>query len=1030
MNDFASSQLANPGTHHRRNLTMLFCDLTDSTRIASTLEAEDYQELLRAFRNLYEDVVPRYGGVIAQIQGDGFLAIFGYPEPHESDARRAAQATLELHRRVEAMRLDIPMHGRRCFTAHSGIHSGQVLLAGGDAARGRFDVTGAAINVAARLAGYARPGELVVSEETLGPELMRFRTGECESFVPRGQDTPLRVYRVLGEATAGTPLSGSAVWRRRAAFVGRDAEVALLHARLQEAGSGHAVHLTITAPAGVGKTRLAREFIGQLPADYEVAFAECEGRYSSAPLHPFLQMLRARLGIGTGTPGSEDIARLQQDLDSFGERLANHRDDLARALLSSPEADGSQPVAGEQLVRAVLAYLRALSSHRPLVLFVDDSQWADDLSRRVLNSLSGMREARILALSTTRALSGTETLLTQVHVLELPPLDPGHAQVMVQTLVPQASPFEVDQIVNYAGGNSLFIEELCHSLRNGELGGPLRLSNQGVAWLNVLIESRFARLNAEQAALARAAAVIGLEVPLWLLTRMTGKAAGDPVLRALSEHDFLTESARPDTLRFKHGIVRDVIYESVSARERRQLHRRIAQMVLESVPAGREAEVAEALAYHHEAAGDTEACVRYAEMAGDKAQGSSALDQAVKQYTVALKALDLLEPGAERDARWVSIAVRIGIAAAYDPSREQLAPLARAVELARASGDASARAETEFWFGYVTYALGDAKTSISRLRQAQASAHALGDRGVIARVEAALGHALMAACAYAEAEPFLAPYALSQSQTRSAGRAYSVANWATIQADRGHFSQANAAFELALEQLGPHPRAVTGSVLSQYILTLLWQARWSEAEAVGQRAETLAQRVESLYLLCMAIGLRCYAQWRRSRMPGAREKIQHVTRILEDRGRQLFLSLYHGYLAEIAQSEGDVPAMRRAVGQALGRARQRDYHGLATAYRALARESVRSDPSGARARRALSRADWAAQRRQSIPDKVLNLLARAEIEAQLQAPDAAAAACAQALHLADALGSAWHAEEARAVALRWQLELGRVPAAR
>jgi len=136
VNDFASSQLANPGTHHRRNLTMLFCDLTDSTRIASTLEAEDYQELLRAFRNLYEDVVPRYGGVIAQIQGDGFLAIFGYPEPHESDARRAAQATLELHRRVEAMRLDIPMHGRRCFTAHSGIHSGQVLLPGGGAGRG------------------------------------------------------------------------------------------------------------------------------------------------------------------------------------------------------------------------------------------------------------------------------------------------------------------------------------------------------------------------------------------------------------------------------------------------------------------------------------------------------------------------------------------------------------------------------------------------------------------------------------------------------------------------------------------------------------------------------------------------------------------------------------------------------------------------------------------------------------------------------------------------------------------------------
>lgn len=1002
---------------------MLFCDLTDSTRIASTLEAEDYQELLRAFRKLYEEVVPRYGGVVAQIQGDGFLAIFGYPEPQESDARRAVQATLELHRQVEALRLDIPMHGRPCFTAHSGIHSGQVLISGGDAARGKFDVTGAAINVAARLSGYAKAGELVVSEETLGPDLMRFRTGECESFVPRGQETPLRVYRVLGEATAGAPLSVGAAWRRRAAFVGRDAEVAVLHGHLRSVALGHSLHVAITAQAGVGKTRLAREFIGGLAADYEIATAECEGRYRSAPLHPFLQMLRARMGIGPGTPTSHDVSRLQQEFDALGSDMASYRDDLTRALSANPESENGQPVAGERLVRAVLAYLRALSSRRPLVLFVDDAQWADDLSRRTLHALADMRGGRVLALSAMRALSGADALLTQVHVLELPPLDPGHAQLMVQTLVPQASPFDVEQIVSYAGGNSLFIEELCHSLRNGELGGPLRLSNQGVAWLNVLIESRFSRLSAEQASLARAAAVIGLEVPLWLLTRLTGKTAHDPQLRALAEHDFLTAGAGPDSLRFKHGIVRDVIYESVSARERRQLHRQIAQMVLESVPAGREVDVAEALAYHHEAAGDTESCARYAEMAGDKARTSSALEQAVKQYTVALKALDLMEPSAERDARWIGIAVRVGTAAVYDPSHEQLAPLERAVELARASGDALARAETEFWFGYVTYALGKARTSISRLQQALASAQALGDQGKVVRVEAALGQSLMAAAAYPDAEAYLGPHSVSQSQDNSAGRAYSIANWSAIQADRGQFSKANAAIESALEPLGDKPRAVTGSVLTLNMLILIWQGRWTEAESLGQRAESVAHRVESLYLLCTSMALRNYAEWRRSRMVGARRKIQHATRILEDRGRELFLSLYHGYLAEIAQHESDGPALRRAVGQALQRARQRDYLGLAMAFRALAREALRRDPTGVRARRALRRADWAAQRRQSVHEQILNLLTRAEVEAELQFPAAAANACREALRLASMIGSAWHCEEAQAVALRWSLDL-------
>jgi hypothetical protein len=204
---------------------------------------------------------------------------------------------------------------------------------------------------------------------------------------------------------------------------------------------------------------------------------------------------------------------------------------------------------------------------------------------------------------------------------------------------------------------------------------------------------------------------------------------------------------------------------------------------------------------------------------------------------------------------------------------------------------------------------------------------------------------------------------------------------------------------------------------------LIWQARWNDAESVGQRAETLAQRVESLYLLCTSVGLRYYAQWRRSRMPGAREKIQHVTSILQDRGRQLFLSLYLGFVAEIAQHEGDASALRRAVGQTLQRARQRDYLGLAMAFRALAREALRQDPSGARARRALRRADWAARRRQSVHDQILNLLTRAEVEAELCALTEAASACTEALRLANAIGSTGHIEEAHAIALRWGLDL-------
>ena len=163
--------------------------------------------------------------------------------------------------------------------------------------------------------------------------------------------------------------------------------------------------------------------------------------------------------------------------------------------------------------------------------------------------------------------------------------------------------------------------------------------------------------------------MIGAIVPAWLLELVTGCAEGDPLLAALADEDFLFRGEREGTLRFKHGITRDVIYDSVGLRERRVLHLQIAETLRASASEYGEDEPYEALAHHYGAGGDAEATAHYAELAGDRAAGASALDRAQAQYEAALAAIEQLPESDENTARWGRIAQSYGRAGVFDPSR-------------------------------------------------------------------------------------------------------------------------------------------------------------------------------------------------------------------------------------------------------------------------------------------------------------------------------------------------------------------------
>ncbi len=953
-----------PALGQRRLLTLLFVDLSGSTGLAEWMEAEHYAAMLGGLRALYERIVPHHGGLIARIQGDGMLALFGHPEVREDDGRRATEAALELHAAVRGLQPPGPRPANfKGLTLHSGVHAGVVLVTEGDEMRGRFELTGNAPNIAARLAENARADEILVSADTLGLHSQFFETDARRSLHLRGRATPLAAFRVLGRAAVGRRYEAS-VRRGLAPFVGRQAELAQMEAALASALQGRSLWLGLRASAGVGKTRLTEEFLRRA-ADHacQIQRGYCESYLSAEPLQPFLHMLR-------GLEGMEGAGEAPPELAA-----ARH----------SPPAERAQ---------ALFELLLTLARRTPQLVFIDDLQWADDASLSLVHRLraAAAREGLpLLLLTATRPAPQGEgqpgASDGAADVIELPPLSDAEAAAAVQQLFPQIDPFVAAEVQRHAGGNPLFLEELCHAaadaLQNG--GAQIGAAQPSAAWLAALVESRMARLPPEQAELLRVAAVIGAVIPVWLLQALTGCGETDPAVQALAAQDFVFPDQRPGALRFKHGIARDVVYEATGLHERQALHRRIAAELrarAQNTPMG-VAAVHELLAYHDAAAHDWANAAHHAEAAGDQALVASALDRAKRQFLQALAALEYLPKDPERDRRWVGIAQRLGMACVFDASRDDLRVLLHAAALAWSSGDNGLIARTEYWLAYVGYALGETRESLAHAQAAAEAAQLQGDRALLAQLPGTMGQLHAAAADYARAMPLLEEaIARQRPRARSVasqiGLSFSLCCRAYVLGDQGHFALAHEGFAEALAPFNGSGHAVEASMQGWRAAVLLWQGRWAEAREAAAVSHRVGAQVRSMFTCAMGHAAGAYGAWMQDGAASARQDIHDATAWLAPRGGGLYSSFTHGWLADILASQGDAGMARHHVAMALNRGRLHDWIGGAMAYRAAARLAARVQDRR-RALRYLDLARQAGVRRGSAHEAAQTALLAAEL---------------------------------------------------
>ncbi len=1002
------------GTSRRRYLTMLFSDLSDSTRIAATLEAEQYAELLGELREAYRSIIPRHGGTIVQIQGDGILAIFGHPDPREDAGRRAAEAALEMHEAVHG--LGAAPGGLPLMMLHTGIHSGLVLFDEGDLVRGRFELLGNATNIASRLADVARPDEILISESTLGPESSFFQKSERRYLHLRGKEKPLTVYRILARAPVTTRFEAH-TRRQLVRFVGREAELALLAKNLAQAMAGTPCQIALVGSAGLGKTRLAEEFLAHAVARHcRVLRGYCDAYLSAEPLQPFLQVLRALAGLMLRMPADQSAQALDQGLGAIDPALLAHREPLMAALSLATPQGGSVQTGADKVVTALRDLFDKLTAAGPVVLFIDDWQWADDATRQVLGVLR-LLERPLFVLLATRGTSDGDLAMNHARSLELPPLTDAEAEQTIARLLPAPDPVILNRIRKYSGGNPLYIEELCHSAAYEGPDRRLSRANIGSAWLNNLIQSRVARLPEAQADLVRAAAVIGNVIPAWLLETLTGCDETHPQVRGLAERDFIFPGETAGTLRFKHGIARDVIYDEIGLHQRRQMHLRIADALARNEPGGTQEENYEALALHYGAGGKHAEAAKYAELAGDKAVAASALDRAQSQFRAALVALDKLPATPQTYARWNAIVLRFGLACVFDPSRDQLGVLQRAAELASTNDDTPALARAEYWLGYVNYALGEPRDATRHLERALAASLQCGDARLTLRTRATLGQARAAAGDYTHALPLLEEAIAARRLRRAGDRpavafSYTLCCKAAVLGDRGSFADAQACFDEALEAIRGADHEVEASVLGFRSAVYLWQGRWEEAQRAATDAQRVAERVKSFFIVAADRSLAAFARWSLDGSAEALQALVEATSWMEGRDKRLNISMNYGWLCHAMQVNARNAELRAFAFRAIDRARAHDRLGLAMAYRALARAAAAGHGHRS-AQSYVAAALRAAQARGSRHEIAATQLCGAELAAARDERTQAGVLLDEAEGAFEAMQMAWHLARAQ-----------------
>ena len=574
----------------RKFVTVLFADIKGSTEIASGLDPEDWFLALERFHALATASIHRFDGVVTLYAGDGVMAVFGAPIAHENHAAQACWAALALNEQMRGIAGELTAAIGSPLGVRTGLNSGEVVVGriGGNA---RIDYTaqGLPVHIAARMEQIAEVGEIFVAPNTAALAANRFEFAEVGQRAVKGITEPLLVRRLVGPV-GSTSTGGLRSRPTSSAFIGRTDELAALGTVLADARAGHPGVVSVSGPAGFGKSRLVSEFLRECRAlGCAVVTIVGDAIRVPGPMWTTAALARSLLNGEPDVDEKATDAALTETEANLGVSSAA----LRNLVMPDPSTAPVDPdVARRQIDVALRALLQLRTGSRtePLVIAIDDIHAIDRASQLTIATLlAHLTDERVLFVLTSRPTANVDDLLpvdTVLVDLESLRLDETE-QLVGEWFLHRDEATEVARLLHdRTGGNPFFVEETLRSLvESGQLVGSRggrRLAGQLVdvavpERVQTVIASRIDRLSHDQRDLLYAAAVVGVEFDHPTLVAIDDAPATQVthLLESLVEADMVRAI---DDIRFafRHRITQEVAYETQLRDKRRRCHAAVA----------------------------------------------------------------------------------------------------------------------------------------------------------------------------------------------------------------------------------------------------------------------------------------------------------------------------------------------------------------------------------------------------------------------------------------------------------------------
>jgi predicted ATPase/class 3 adenylate cyclase len=678
----------------RRQVTVMFCDLVDSTRLSQQLDPEDYRTVVRAYQEAAATVIQPLDGYIAQYLGDGLMVYFGWPQAYEDAAHRAVYAGLAIVNAlgpVNDTHLE-PRYGVR-VAVRIGLHTGMAVIGemgGGD--RHEHLAMGDTPNIASRLQELAAPDTVAISAMTARLLHDAFALEDRGAHRLKGVADAMQVFRVLGaleadseveEATApGVPL-----------LVGRDEEIGLLRRRWEQSKDGLGQVMLIRGEAGIGKSALVETLRRQVRRQgYTRVAMRCSPYHRTSALYPVIMHVQRMLQFDRDDTPEAKLDKLQRVMQTYSLPLAEVVPLLA-ALLSVPLLERypapnlAPPQQKQQTLDTLVAWLAEEAERQPVLAVWEDLHWADPTTLEILGLFIDQSPTVPMLHVLTFRPEFVPPWPTHSHMtpLTLNRLERSQVEALIAHLAGgKTLPGEVVQhIIAKTDGVPLFVEELTKMLLESDLlheeasQYALTGSLSAITIPATLRDSLMARLDRLPTVreVAQLGAVLGREFAYEVLEALTivEEPALQKGLEQLVEAELLYQRGRPPraTYIFKHALIQDVAYTSLLKRTRQQYHHQVAQLLETRFPEIVESQP-ELLAHHYTEADQSEPALRFWQQAGEHAQQRSANAEAISHLSQGLAVLTALPDTPERN--WHELALLIALGNALIAAKGYAAP--------------------------------------------------------------------------------------------------------------------------------------------------------------------------------------------------------------------------------------------------------------------------------------------------------------------------------------------------------------------